>query len=227
MSKLRLVTFDVVGTLASLRGGVGRFYAREARRHGVELRGAMPFSPEQLLFRNPYNKPQPAPKHVSDEIDASFHKAFKEISKKWPNFGFNHKINTQDWWREVVFLTFREADYLKLKEEEEKLELIAQRLFEQFSGVEGYKLYPETRLVLTDLRERVDKFGIVTNTDERIHSVLNSLGISNFFDFVICSKEFGVEKPSKQIFEEALKIAKVDGKHQFVDQLLKLISISI
>eukprot|EP01117_Protostelium_nocturnum_P013302 TRINITY_DN4950_c0_g1_i3.p1 TRINITY_DN4950_c0_g1~~TRINITY_DN4950_c0_g1_i3.p1 ORF type:complete len:151 (+),score=66.91 TRINITY_DN4950_c0_g1_i3:208-660(+) len=78
--------------------------------------------------------------------------------------------------------------------------------------MEGYKLFPETKTVLFDLRERVEKMGIISNTDERIHSVLSSLGIDHLFDFVICSREFGEEKPHPEIFKEALKRASVSAE---------------
>lgn len=47
--------------------------------------------------------------------------------------------------------------------------------------------------------------GIISNWDSSLHTVLKNLGIHDRFDFVIASLEFGVEKPDRRIFEEAVR----------------------
>ncbi|PRP78262.1 hypothetical protein PROFUN_13872 [Planoprotostelium fungivorum] len=206
---VRALTFDGMGTLFEIRGGVGRFYAREARRHGVALRTEMSHKPERMFFKNPYDGTSTKQNiEAPDELRDSFYRAYKQADAKWPNFGSENNVESKQWWKEVVYNTYRGADYLTSKEEEETLSKMSDSLYSQFSSVEGYKLFPETKAVLADVRERVDSIGLITNTDERIHQVLESLGIHHLFDFVLCSREFGKRKPDPSIYTEACRLSK-------------------
>ena len=51
------------------------------------------------------------------------------------------------------------------------------------------------------------KLALVSNFDHppHVHSVLNKLGLTHFFDSVVISAEVGVKKPDPQIFDSALE----------------------
>ena len=51
------------------------------------------------------------------------------------------------------------------------------------------------------------KLGIISNFDDRLHSILNQLDLAQYFDFILTSYETGSEKPDKGMFEEAMKRA--------------------
>ena len=51
------------------------------------------------------------------------------------------------------------------------------------------------------------KLGIISNFDDRLHSILNQLGLGESFDFILTSYESACEKPDRGIFDEALKRA--------------------
>lgn len=47
----------------------------------------------------------------------------------------------------------------------------------------------------------------MSNFDERLHPLLQNLGVYDSFDFVLTSRECGSQKPDPYIFHEALKCA--------------------
>jgi putative hydrolase of the HAD superfamily len=79
-----------------------------------------------------------------------------------------------------------------------------EKVFDTFRGSQGWILFPETRDVLTHLKGRNLKLGVVSNFDTRIYSVMESLSIRQFFDAITTSSETGFCKPERQIFEAAV-----------------------
>jgi REG-2-like HAD superfamily hydrolase len=77
-------------------------------------------------------------------------------------------------------------------------------LVDEFNGVlpkvETWVDYPETKGVLQDLRKRGFTLGVVSNATGLVNKVLDNLGLSKDFEFVIVSDEVGVNKPSAKIF---------------------------
>eukprot|EP00622_Pseudochattonella_farcimen_P005290 FR740873.1.p1 GENE.FR740873.1~~FR740873.1.p1 ORF type:complete len:246 (+),score=24.96 FR740873.1:1-738(+) len=79
---------------------------------------------------------------------------------------------------------------------------------EVFGGTEGWSLNIDTLMVLDKLKEWQDtgdgpRLGVISNFDERLPKLLHALGISHYFDIIITSKECGMEKPCRQIFDIA------------------------
>ncbi|XP_028045917.1 rhythmically expressed gene 2 protein isoform X2 [Monomorium pharaonis] len=50
--------------------------------------------------------------------------------------------------------------------------------------------------------------GVISNFDQRLESILEEVQIRQYFAFVLTSYDFGMEKPSLSIFEEALRLVK-------------------
>jgi HAD superfamily hydrolase (TIGR01549 family) len=90
---------------------------------------------------------------------------------------------------------------------EELLPAVFHELYhEVFATKQAWELCEETMYVLTKLAAWRDqgngpKLGVISNFDERLHGILTDLGIIEFFDFIITSREIGAEKPSRKIFE--------------------------
>ena len=108
-------------------------------------------------------------------------------------------------------------------------------LLKRFSSAEGYMLYPDVFPLFQALRLRKKHssspssvlVGILTNSDDRVPSILASFGlqvgpqhhgieaekshdkskICNDIDFVALSYDIGFEKPHRRIFDAAKKIA--------------------
>ena len=51
------------------------------------------------------------------------------------------------------------------------------------------------------------KLGIISNFDDRLHSILGQLELAESFDFILTSYESACEKPDRGMFDEALKRA--------------------
>jgi putative hydrolase of the HAD superfamily len=77
-------------------------------------------------------------------------------------------------------------------------------VYEKFRDAQGWVLFPETLEVLEELKRRKFKLGVISNFDTRIYSVMNSLGIRDFFDAITLSSEIGYSKPDREIFDAAV-----------------------
>lgn len=110
---------------------------------------------------------------------------------------------TRAWWAR-----FNGQLFLRLGMQD-GLESFVEELWEAFGRPESYRPYPETIAVLTELRSRGYRLGMVSNWDSRLPSVCDTLGISPHMEFILASASVGVEKPDRRIFEMALASAGV------------------
>jgi putative hydrolase of the HAD superfamily len=99
------------------------------------------------------------------------------------------------WWKDIVYRVFSEVGMV------ENFDEFFDRLYDQFRDSQGWMLFPETLPVLKRLKGLGLKLGIVSNFDTRVYSVLESLGIRDFFDAVTISSETGFSKPDPRIFQ--------------------------
>ncbi len=109
------------------------------------------------------------------------------------------------WWRDRVQAVFHGISFPSFNHFFEEL-----YTFFNGKGMEGeasWSLFPETMEVLETLFRLKYPLGMISNFDSRLGSVLTALGIDHFFQTVISSGEEGVAKPSREIFERALKKA--------------------
>jgi putative hydrolase of the HAD superfamily len=98
------------------------------------------------------------------------------------------------WWRDVVERVFNEVGMV------DNFEEFFQKVYDQFCDSRGWLLFPETREVLTELKQRGFRLGVISNFDSRVYSVMRSLDILSFFDTVTISSETGYAKPHPGIF---------------------------
>ena len=171
---LRLITFDACNTLFHVRGSPGELYSNVASRFGVEIN----------------------PKPLND----SFKYFFREFYKTLPNFGANENKTAEKWWYGVVTQTFRSAGY----HDEANLARISSVLYREFSTSKYWQVYAETHSVLEHLKNQNYHLAVVSNFDERLGEILERLSLNDYFDFIACSFNAGVYKPSPKIFELAL-----------------------
>lgn len=66
--------------------------------------------------------------------------------------------------------------------------------------------FPETKRTLERLRARDFRLGVVSNATDLTRRVLDNLGLTRYFDFVIVSEEVGFRKPRLEIFRLAAKM---------------------
>jgi len=70
-------------------------------------------------------------------------------------------------------------------------------------------LFDDVTPALTDLKGRGLILGLISNVDRDITSLLNELGLASLLQVVVTSQDVGFNKPQPEIFQEALKRAKV------------------
>ncbi|EEH41065.2 hypothetical protein PAAG_03351 [Paracoccidioides lutzii Pb01] len=247
-----LLTLDAFNTLFHPRLPVPIQYAQVAQ--------SLNFPPPQQLTSNSKNLSTEA---LAEKISVAFRAAFKRESAARPNYGRNVVGfgGPREWWGNVVRCCFRgvvrghadgEGGEVEVPEE------LVRRLLVRFEGREGYVLYPDVEgffermrrwkgsLLMADggrrdgianadsLFERV-VVGVISNSDDRIARILNSLGvrvgetrentttaatetglrgkIPTDIDFIVTSYEADAEKPHRKIFDLAKERAKecLDG----------------
>jgi putative hydrolase of the HAD superfamily len=131
-------------------------------------------------------------KHSPEAIQAAFLRNFRGAGP----------ISTEDqkrWWKDVVFRVFNEIGMIQ------NFDQFFDEVYERFRDSQGWILFPETRAVLDELKQRRLKLGVISNFDDRIYSVMKSLGILEYFDAVTISSESGYCKPQPEIFEAAVR----------------------
>src|SRR5262245_40821924 len=127
-----------------------------------------------------------------EDIQTAFNRQFRQSG---PLSRQNEKV----WWREVVHRVFAEVGMIR------EFNRFFEQVYDQFRDSRGWILFPETREVLTELRNRNLKLGVISNFDSRIYNVMRELGILPFFEAVTISSEAGFAKPSLEIFAIAAR----------------------
>ncbi|KAL4952593.1 hypothetical protein BDW69DRAFT_200680 [Aspergillus filifer] len=162
-----LLTLDAFNTLFHPRQPIPLQYASSAANYNILL------SPAQI---------QPA-----------FRASFKALSASHPNYGRDLALRGEfagprQWWEGVIRGCFARA--LKLSPDSkgttEIPDALIQDLLERFASKRGYKLYDDVEPFFRGLRARQLSHGrrrkvvvgVISNSDDRISPVLESLGVS-------------------------------------------------
>ncbi|KAM5357698.1 hypothetical protein ACJZ2D_015999 [Fusarium nematophilum] len=201
-----LLCFDAFGTLFRPASTVAIQYAEVARQCGVAG-------------------------FTLDELQSSLVAAVKSESGQNPNYGKATGLGATKWWTNVIHNTFTPLikDQVLPKD-------LAPMLLHRFSSKAGYEAEPNLVSALKafrrqQARKRYERIviGVVTNSDDRVPSILSSFGLNvsplrygtevnsnavaedhHDIDFHCMSYDVGVEKPDKLIFEAAeLMLAQV------------------
>jgi putative hydrolase of the HAD superfamily len=173
----QIIFFDAVGTLFGVRGTVGQIYNQFAQQAGLEI--------------------------DEQDLDRAFIQSFKTA----PRAAFSDASPTDlpileyQWWRAIAHQSFSQVDAIsKLPDFDE----FFQPLFNHFAKADPWVVYPETSLVLSQLKALGIELAIVSNFDSRLYAVLEALELSRWFESVTISTHVGSAKPETAIFESAL-----------------------
>jgi putative hydrolase of the HAD superfamily len=71
----------------------------------------------------------------------------------------------------------------------------------------SFNPYPESGGVLEELKALGVPLYVVSNWDIELEGVLEDLGWTGYFDGIVASAVLGIEKPAREIFDEALRLA--------------------
>lgn len=134
------------------------------------------------------------------QLTQMFPKVFKALKDRHPNYGKFTNITAVEWWSQLITDIFQPQKVPK-----EMIEEILSR----FEGEQAYKVYPD---VLNFIREAKSKhpdvvLGIISNTDPLVYTLLQNLGLLDYFkEHIFLSYDLDLKKPSKEIFDYALKV---------------------
>ena len=84
-------------------------------------------------------------------------------------------------------------------------EELATAIYTTFTDVANYRLFPDVLAALDRLRSAGIRMGVVSNFEEWLERLLESLGVTPYFDVRVISGVEGVEKPDLKIFRLALE----------------------
>lgn len=174
----QVIFLDAVGTLLGLRQSVGEVYSTFAANAGVTV------DPHQLnqafvtAFRAapPCTFPGSSPQVLGEQ---EYH-----------------------WWKNVAAHSFAIADALDHLPE---FDLFFQPLFAHYASADPWVLYSDVLPALHHWHRTGISLAVVSNFDSRLHSVLNALGLENFFSSLTLSSQVGAAKPDVRIFQAALE----------------------
>lgn len=185
MRSPQVIYLDAVGTIFGVRGSVGQQYARVAIDFGVNL-------DEQV-------------------INSAFYQNFQTA----PRIAFPHLLQAEipraeyEWWRSLAEQTFSQTgDFVKFAD----FDQFFKQLYDYFASAEPWIIYQDTLVALDRWQKQGVNLALLSNFDSRIYSVIEALGIGDYFQSITISTEVGSAKPEALIFKAALT------KHQ-LDQL--------
>ncbi|EUC47372.1 hypothetical protein COCMIDRAFT_90319 [Bipolaris oryzae ATCC 44560] len=202
-----LLCLDAFDTLFTPSTPIPTAYRQAASRHGIQIPS-------------------------TQSLASSFKSSFKNTSRKYPNYGRSTTgLSPEKWWKTIIQDTF--APFLQ--QGQTVPEELTSELLEHYSSSKGYKVFDDVNPLFSMLRNAKQQrsyswpwgttiVGIITNSDDRIPSVLSSFGLDvasrrysnngstkevnmtardQDIDFVLLSYDASVEKPHPVIFSLA------------------------
>jgi putative hydrolase of the HAD superfamily len=89
---------------------------------------------------------------------------------------------------------------------------LATAIYGTFTDIANYRLFPDVLATLDRLRGAGLRMGVVSNFEEWLERLLESLGVTTYFDVRVISGVEGLEKPDPEIFRLALDRMDVDAE---------------
>lgn len=164
------IFFDATGTLFQLTESVGSGYARISSAFGFQL--------------------------DPSATDAAFRSAFATVEQPSYPDGPDESADHQ-WWKAFVAQVFAAAG-----EDPDRPSFSAcfDALFSFYGTAEAWKLFPDTLPALEKLKQHGFELGILSNFDQRLTGILQTLGPHQHFQHIVISSEIGATKPHPDAF---------------------------
>ncbi|MGB9721850.1 MAG: HAD-IA family hydrolase [bacterium] len=74
-------------------------------------------------------------------------------------------------------------------------------------------MFPDVEKILKALKRKKIKICVIANSWPSLNRILAKLWLKKYFSTIVISSKVGYEKPSKEIFEIALRRLKVKPNH--------------
>ena len=123
-----------------------------------------------------------------------------------------HRPNNATWTDDALIeATWRDYHTLMLRElgMEEQRQLLDMVLESQFAP-DAWELYPDVLPMLGELRDGGSAVCVISDWGSNLESILASLGLDRYLDFVLASGAAGLAKPDPALFRLAATRAGVD-----------------
>jgi putative hydrolase of the HAD superfamily len=104
-------------------------------------------------------------------------------------------------------------DVFKNLQEFDDFDAFFTELYDLFARAECWRLFEDTVPTLDRLKRRGFRLAVISNWDHRLFSIVEQLGLKEYFETVIASSKIGVAKPGRVIFEAALQAMNSDAKN--------------
>lgn len=186
LQKIRVITFDVFGTLVAPNPSIGHVYARCLKRH----------------------LPEAGTRELPADLNARFPAAWKQVlaATTEPVSEKSAKV----FWEKVVAATLGEACPRSC------FGTVFEEAWRAFGRGENWRVLPGTRRALEALRFLDYRMAAFTNADARMRTVLSDLQLDGYFERVFTSTELGLAKPDAAAFlrvAEQMGVAPADLLH--------------
>lgn len=114
---------------------------------------------------------------------------------------YDSNQQARNFWREYYLEAFRRAG---IEHEDEVLSALALRLNDWYSEPSQWQVYDDAWVALEEGKSRGLIQGVVSDWGTDLLTILGSLGVTQYFDFVVVSAIVGRAKPAPEIFRYAL-----------------------
>jgi REG-2-like HAD superfamily hydrolase len=144
---------------------------------------------------------------------------FIEQNRLYPGYGFSQGLRSIDWWSMIVKSLLNENSKITKQQllSKDMLHKISAEIFNEFSKAECWQKFDHCDLILSNLKSKNYKIGVISNFDERLFNIVEELGIRSYFDFILIpANSDGSYKPQKAIFERALKLSNINRPESIV-----------
>ncbi|WP_017651980.1 HAD-IA family hydrolase [Fortiea contorta] len=178
MERPQVIFLDAVGTIIGVKGSVGEVYSQIAQEFGVTI--------------------------SADILNTKFIHSFKAAPPPiFPDADNQDILQCEfDWWQKIAINTFESVGAMQ---EFSDFPAFFSELYIHFGTAEPWFVYPDVLPALANWRRLGIELGVVSNFDSRIYSVLQSLGLRDFFTSITISTQARAAKPDPQIFAVALE----------------------
>jgi putative hydrolase of the HAD superfamily len=177
MEKPKVIFLDAVGTLFGVKGSVGEIYSQIAKEFGV-------LANAEILNQSFSQSFKAAPPPIFDDADD------QDIRQR-----------EFDWWQRIAMNTFESAGVFT---EFTDFSAFFNQLYSYFETEKPWFVYPDVLLALMNWRRLGVELGVLSNFDSRLYSVLQKLGLREYFQSITISTQVRAAKPDPEIFKVAL-----------------------
>lgn len=176
--RYKLVTFDALATLVKLRVAPEVKYSQVAAMYGIIC--------------------------SKEALRKAYYPNFYHMLKVHPNFGKQTGMTWEEWWKELISKTFKDA---RCEAEKEKIDILVTQLIDVYKTEFCWQPQPGAFHLLAFLSFKGVSMGVISNFDPRLHDILGNIRMTPYFRFILTSYELGFEKPDARVFRQAMSLA--------------------